>query len=53
MIKKKTYIPPSAKVIVIKNRPQLLVGSGNPTAPTGRFIDLEEPDYEWDVEGAG
>lgn len=52
MKQKRTYIKPSSRVIVIKNRPQLLVGSGNPTALTGKFIDSKEPDYEWDEEGA-
>lgn len=51
MKKKRTYIQPSMRVIVIKSSPLLLTGSGF-TAPKGRFIDTEEPDYEWDEEGA-
>ena len=51
MNKKRTYIQPSMRVIVIKSSPLLLTGSGF-TAPKGRFIDTEEPDYEWDEEGA-
>ena len=54
MIKKRTYIQPSMKVVVIKNRVQLLAGSPHTqSAPKGRFIDTEEPDYEWDEGGAG
>lgn len=42
---KRTYIKPSMRVIIIKSRPQLLVGSS-----TNRFLDTT--DYEWDEEGA-
>ena len=46
MKQKRTYIKPSSRVIVIKSRPQLLVGS----PVQSRFIDTS--DFEWDEEGA-
>lgn len=51
MKQKRTYIQPSMRVIVIKSSPRLLTGSGL-TVQKGRFIDKEEPDYEWDEGGA-
>ena len=51
MKQKRTYIQPSMRVIVFKSRPRLLTGSGL-TAQKGRFVDKEEPDYEWDEGGA-
>ena len=51
MKQKRTYIQPSMRVIVIKSSPLLLTVSSL-TAPKGRFIDTEEPDYEWDEGGA-
>jgi len=43
MNKKRTYIQPSMSVVVIKARFQLL-------SMSNRFVD--DPDYEWDEEGA-
>ena len=51
MKKKRTYIQPSMSVVVIETSFQLLIAS-DPTLQKGRFIDTEDPDYEWDEEGA-
>ena len=52
MKQKRTYIQPSMKVVVIKNRAQLLAGSGPLAAPKGRFIDTDDSNYVWDEGGA-
>ena len=50
MKKKRIYIQPSMSVVVIEARYQLLTAS-DPTLQKGRFIETEDPDYEWDEEG--
>lgn len=49
---KKTYIKPGMQVVELRQRHQLLVGSANMDAKTGRFSitnadEGEEGDYGW------